>query len=99
MSGCRAPAPDLCPNVGQRIRQARQQRGLTQKALAKRMGCSYQLIQQYEQGKKLSLDRLTTLAATLRVAPDWLLTGMVAQHHQRPPMIGVEEIRQQPSGS
>jgi len=76
MSGCQASAspPDVCRDVGARIRAARQQRQLTQRAVAKRLGVSYQLVQRYERGEKLSFDRMFTLAAELRIDVDWLLT-------------------------
>jgi transcriptional regulator with XRE-family HTH domain len=72
-------------NVGQRLRHARQHRGLTQRAVAKRLGVSYQLVQQYERGEKLSLDRMLTLGAILKVNWDWLLTGTAAR---APPLGG-----------
>ena len=73
---------DLRPYVGGRIRFARQQQGLTQSDLARKLGVTSQAVQLYERGEKLSLDRVMTIAVTLRVAPDWLLTG--AEARQRP---------------
>jgi ribosome-binding protein aMBF1 (putative translation factor) len=62
--------------IGRRIRQAREQKNLTQRALAKQLGCCYQLVQQYERGEKLSLDRICAIANMLDVEPVQLLNGL-----------------------
>lgn len=51
--------------IGQRIREARLHKGLTQQALATKIGVPYQQIQRYERGEKISLDRLATIARAL----------------------------------
>lgn len=63
-------------HVGRRIRIARQRHHLTQRALAKKLGVSYQLVQQYEQGRRLTVERAHALADTLKVSPEWLLAGV-----------------------
>lgn len=54
--------------IGQRIRQYRLQRGLTQMELAERIGVSYQQVQKYEQDRsQITLQRLYRLAEALDV--------------------------------
>jgi transcriptional regulator with XRE-family HTH domain len=59
--------------IGQRIRQAREQRGLTQSELGRCLGVSFQMVQAYEHGEKLTIDRITIVADALRVKLRWLL--------------------------
>lgn len=63
--------------VGQRIRQVRTRRGLTQEALALRSGFSRNLLVDVELGKSgLLYERLFDLAAALEVAPhEFLMVG------------------------
>jgi transcriptional regulator with XRE-family HTH domain len=61
--------------VGERIRLARERRGLTQEALGKMLGVSFQMVQAYEHEAKLSLKRLHDVASCLAIDPDWLFTG------------------------
>jgi transcriptional regulator with XRE-family HTH domain len=61
--------------VGERIRLARERRGLTQQALGKMLGVSFQMVQIYEHGAKLSLERVYDIASCLGIEADWLLTG------------------------
>lgn len=60
--------------IGQQIRTAREAKGLTQLALAKKLGCTYQLLQRYERGEKLTLDRIVIIAAVLEIESTVLLT-------------------------
>ncbi|BCI84192.1 hypothetical protein MTY66_58170 [Mycolicibacterium sp. TY66] len=63
--------------VGQRIRQVRTRRGLTQEALALRSGFSRNLLVDVELGKSgLLYERLFDLAAALEVSPhEFLMVG------------------------
>jgi transcriptional regulator with XRE-family HTH domain len=61
--------------MGNRIRLARERRVYTQRTLGSMLGVPFQRVQQYEQGSKLSLDRIYTIADVLAIDPDWLLTG------------------------
>src|SRR5262245_13546272 len=72
-------AYDPRPRIGARIKEARLSQHLTQPALGKKLGVSFQVIQSYERGRKLSLDRVTSLASIFHVEPEWLLTGMHAR--------------------
>jgi transcriptional regulator with XRE-family HTH domain len=61
--------------IGQRIRDVRIHQQLTQAQLASKIGVSYQLIQDYEQGKKLTIDRFLAIAEALHVDPQILIVG------------------------
>jgi len=75
--------PDYRAHIGRRIRQARESQGLTQCELAKRLGISYQLLQQHEVGQKLNLDRMIAIAETLRVDFYALISGQAASPSRR----------------
>lgn len=54
--------------IGSKIREYRQARGLTQKTLGEMLGVSFQQIQKYEQGKnKVSAGRLIMIATALKI--------------------------------
>jgi transcriptional regulator with XRE-family HTH domain len=71
--GRRGKEPDMT-SVGGRIATARQARGLTMEALAKKIGVTKSAISQWEHGKidNISADNLLKLAAALEVSPRWL---------------------------
>jgi transcriptional regulator with XRE-family HTH domain len=62
--------------IGQRIRQARKQRGLTQAGLGQRLGVSYQMVQAHEHGEKLTAKRVAIIADILHVKARWLLVAL-----------------------
>lgn len=60
--------------IGFRIRQLRQNIGLSQTEMAKLVGISFQQFQKYEQGKnRISASRLVTIAQALGVTPHEIL--------------------------
>lgn len=61
--------------LGEKIRAARMNLGLTQKELADKVGVKYQAIQKYESGlvDNLPLYRVQQLADALEVTPSYLL--------------------------
>jgi transcriptional regulator with XRE-family HTH domain len=63
--------------IGRRIRQARNAKGLTQKALGKLAGVSESAVSQWESGKieKIQGPTLRKLARALGVSIDWILDG------------------------
>lgn len=67
--------PSLPVEIGARIRLAREDKGYTQRGLGVKLGVSFQLIQAYERGEKLIVDRLLSIASCLAVDKKWLLTG------------------------
>lgn len=55
-------------NIGQKIKELRKKRGLTQKELGKRLNVSYQMIAQYESGRrKPKIEQLRKIAQALSV--------------------------------
>ncbi len=61
--------------LGQRLKRARQQVRLSQRALARHSGLSQQLISKLENGLIESTTEIFPLAAALRVDARWLATG------------------------
>lgn len=60
--------------TGQRIRELRNERGISQKDLAGKIGVAQNTIAQYEKGTaKTSLDVLVNLADILKTTTDYLL--------------------------
>lgn len=63
--------------IGIRIRQAREELGLTQVQLAERLGVAFQSLQQWEAGKTTPRsDRIRKLANILGKTPSWLQFGV-----------------------
>ena len=66
--------------IGERIKSARKERGLTQKGLAAQVGVPYQTIQYWENGRRNpKIDNLQKVADALDTDVNWLLRGSVAQ--------------------
>lgn len=62
--------------IGERIKQARMQREISQGALAGLVGVAQPTVSQYERGVAVpSTDTLSSLARVLRVSFEWLATG------------------------
>ena len=63
--------------IGDRLKERRNQKGLTQMQLAKLIGGSQSLIAQLETGnsKSANAENLLKIAAALETNPNWLLTG------------------------
>ncbi|GAB4015014.1 hypothetical protein GCM10028808_39170 [Spirosoma migulaei] len=65
---------DVKQRVGQRIREARKAKGLTQKELADKIGLSVGTVNQYEVGKQnLTIETIQKVADTLGVSFDIIL--------------------------
>ena len=72
----RMPNPIDCV-VGQNIRFQRQKRGLSQEALAARLGLTFQQIQKYEKGtNRTSASRLVQIASVLGIGIAALFDGV-----------------------
>jgi transcriptional regulator with XRE-family HTH domain len=64
-------------HVGERIRQLRQQRGMSQPELAERLGIRYQQFQKYESGaNRISAGRLYEIARIMGVGLPWFYVGL-----------------------
>lgn len=61
--------------LAKRLRYAREQVGLSQSGLARRVGIKPQAIQAIEAGQVRRPRNLVEIAAVLGVAPEWLLLG------------------------
>jgi ribosome-binding protein aMBF1 (putative translation factor) len=62
------------PDLGQRLREIRHRRGLSQAKLAKVLGLTTGAVQAYEHGRaRVTVDRLLVLAAALGCEPAELL--------------------------
>jgi transcriptional regulator with XRE-family HTH domain len=63
--------------IGERIRQARDEAGLTQKTVADVVGCTNNDISRYEHGRGgvPQPARVALIAGVLGVSPGWLLFG------------------------
>ena len=62
--------------IGQRIKQARLAKNLTQEDLAEKIDISVAFLSRVERGNAhLNLRRLTQIAEVLKVSPGYLLTG------------------------
>jgi transcriptional regulator with XRE-family HTH domain len=71
------PIPDRRSSVaisGNRVKEAREKRGISQEKLAQLVGISANQIRRYEKGQgNPAADTLTQLSRVLRVSSDWLL--------------------------
>ncbi len=62
--------------LGQRLRQAREAAGLSQRAAAKLLGTvTHGAVSQWESSGQISTDNLLKAAAAYRVDPMWIMTG------------------------
>lgn len=82
--------PDLS-TVGGRIAWAREQRGLSQGALAKASGISQTAIANYETGSRQPRD-LLAIAWALEAAPAWLRDHKGSWQDKRPPVSIAEAV-------
>lgn len=58
---------------GERLRQAREAKGLTQKDVADALGITSQAYQNYEYGRELRSSAMVAICTTLGCSPSWLL--------------------------
>ncbi len=67
-------------HVGQRIRQRRWFRGMTQLELGERVGIRFQQIQKYEAGKnRISASRMWDIAAAMELPMSYFFEGIEGQ--------------------
>lgn len=68
--------------IGQRIKEARKNAGLTQRELAEKSGTATGTIQQYELGKRQPrIEQLQAIASALGVTTNYFLTGEKTEKH------------------
>lgn len=64
-------------HVGKKIREARLVRGLTQSAVARELGLSFQQLQKYETGyNRVSASKMFELSQLLEVSPSFFFEGL-----------------------
>lgn len=64
-------------HVGRRVRGQRAQQGLSQTAMADRLGLTFQQLQKYESGaNRISASRLWQIAETLEMPVAWFFEGI-----------------------
>lgn len=61
-------------NVGEKLRKARKEAGLTQRQLAEKMNCTVQNISRFEQGNFLKYETMIRLAHAIGVSVDDIWT-------------------------
>lgn len=61
------------PAMGKRLKQKREEMGITQRQMAEALGITIQGYQNYERGKEISSGRLVQICAVLECSPNWLL--------------------------
>lgn len=67
-------AQDIDKHIGERLKQIRKQKGMTQEDLAEKLGISFQQIQKYENGKnRISFSNMVELSRYLNVSLDSFL--------------------------
>lgn len=90
--GKRADLPDLQSlekEIGKRIRKRRQELGLTQQDLARKLGLSYQQVQKYETGlNRISAGRLFLVSRLLLANMDYFFDhpGAKSQNGRQLPL-------------
>lgn len=89
------PAHPVDLYVGSRMRLRRLSLGMSQGALAKACGVSFQAIQKYESGGiRVSASRLVEIALPLEVAPAYFFEGLLAPGGETPPVEAPELDRE-----
>ena len=66
---------DYCTDVGRRIKDAREERRLTQGELGRQFGVPFQMVQRWERGEQLTIERIVGIAVVLKLDSTWLITG------------------------
>ncbi|MDR1647875.1 MAG: helix-turn-helix domain-containing protein [Zoogloeaceae bacterium] len=75
---------------GQRLREAREEAGLTQAQLAKQTGLAQATISNTESGRNQGSSEAVALARALGVSPDWLAEGRGQKRKDEPEIIDLE---------
>lgn len=74
------PASKLLMDIGDRLRERREEMGLTQKQAAKLLNISETFYGEMERGnKRLSIERILEVREKMDIDPTWLLTGKVVK--------------------
>lgn len=74
--------------TGVRVAGARREAGLTQRALAERLGVAIRTLQNYESGRFVPYRHLHELARLLHRSIPWLLSGAESPEARGPALVG-----------
>ncbi|PZO89022.1 MAG: XRE family transcriptional regulator [Micavibrio aeruginosavorus] len=81
-------------HVGQKVRQARIFRGMSQEDLAVAIGLTFQQVQKYENGSnRLSASRIYQIAKILRLKPAYFFEGLPEYRDEDIAPFTIEHIR------
>lgn len=81
-------------HVGQRIKEIRTIRGLTQSNVADHLGISFQQLQKYETGaNRVSASRMFELSKLLNITPSFFFEGLDGQNYESMPPMDMETAR------
>lgn len=82
------------PEMGRRLKQARESLTITQKAMAKALGITTQAYQNYEYGKEISSGRIIQICAILECSPNWLLGVKEEGAHLPPDSLLLRQLKE-----
>jgi len=81
-------------HVGQRIKEIRTVRSLTQSNVAEQLGISFQQLQKYETGaNRVSASRMFELSKLLGVSPSFFFEGLEGENYESMPPMDMETAR------
>jgi transcriptional regulator with XRE-family HTH domain len=79
MAGAKNQPRPVDTHVGSRIRLRRKMIGMSQEALAGRIGLTFQQVQKYERGtNRVGASRLQQIADALETTPAWFFEGVTS---------------------
>ena len=79
-------------NLGDRLRCARREKGLTQSQLATLAGTNQSVIQKIENNRSLRPRKIDEIAAALGTSPSWLMFGSESQERRDAEALAVAKI-------
>lgn len=81
------------PEMGKRLRKAREEAGMSQKDMAGVIGITPGAYQNYEYGKEISSGRLVQICAVLECSPNWLLGVKETGMHLAPDSLLLKQLK------
>ena len=82
------------PEMGKRLRKAREEIGLSQKDMADAIGITPGAYQNYEYGKEISSGRILQICAVLECSPNWLLGYHDKGRHLPPDSLLLKQLKE-----
>lgn len=81
------------PEMGKRLKQARESLGLSQKEVADQLALTTTAYQNYEYGREISSGRLIQICAVLECSPNWLLGYHDQGMHLAPDSLLLKQLK------